>query len=153
MEVILLETMRHLGAVGEKVKVKPGFARNYLVPYNKAIYANKENLANFEAQRDILLAKEAEKLAEAQRTAEKLLGVVLEIAVQASDEGKLYGSVGPVEILTALEEKTGLVFSKHQLHMPEGVIRHLGEYQHSLSLHTAVDCVITTNVVMVAIAE
>ena len=146
MEVILQEKIHNLGDLGDKVKVKPGFGRNYLIPQGKAVPATAENLAKVEARRAELEKAEAEQLAEAQARAEKINGLKLTIARKAAEEGKLYGSVAPADIVEAAEA-AGAEIGKHEIHMPEGPIRVVGEYELNVSLHADVECTITIEVV------
>src|SRR4030066_1021681 len=104
MEVILLEKVRNLGDLGEQVKVKSGFARNYLIPYGKAVTANEENRAKFEAQRAKLEMAQADALGKAQARAEKLTGFTVQIVRKVGEEGKLFGSVGIRDICAAMKQ-------------------------------------------------
>jgi large subunit ribosomal protein L9 len=134
MQVILMEKIGHLGALGDQVNVKPGYARNYLLPQKKAVQANAENIAKFEAQRAELEKAAAELLAAAQKRAEALQGLSIEIAAKASDEGKLFGSIGVREITLSLKEK-GADIENKELDLPTGIIRHIGEYDAFAQLH------------------
>ncbi|MCX7091380.1 MAG: 50S ribosomal protein L9 [Legionellales bacterium] len=134
MQVILLEKIRNLGALGDKVKVKPGYGRNYLIPQNKAVYGTEKNIEIFEGQRAELEKKAALEFSKAQARAEKIQGLVLVIASQASDEGKLYGSVGVLEIKNALDAK-GIEINRREINMPEGVFHSVGIYSVGLQLH------------------
>lgn len=134
MDVILLEKIGNLGEIGETTSVKSGFARNFLFPKGKAIPATKANLAEFEARKSELLAAHNEKVAEAQGRAGKVNGVKLVMEVNASDEGKLFGSVGTKDIADALNEQSGSDIQKSEVLMPHGVIRELGEYEITLDL-------------------
>lgn len=146
MEVILQEKIHNLGDLGDKVKVKPGFGRNYLIPQGKAVPATAENVARVEAQRAELEKAQAEQLAEARGRAERINGLKLTIARKAAEEGKLYGSVAPADIVEAAEA-AGTELGKHEIHMPEGPIRVVGEYELHVSLHADVECNITVEVV------
>lgn len=146
MEVILLESVNNLGVLGDKVRVKPGYARNFLVPQRKAVFATTGNIAKFEARRAELERMEAEKLAEAKTRAEKINATRITITAAVSDEGKLYGSVGPAELVDALAQQ-GLTVCKSEVTMPEGVIRFIGDYDVTLILHSAVHAVIHVSVV------
>lgn len=146
MEVILLEKIHNLGVLGDQVRVKPGYGRNYLIPQGKAVPATAENVARFEAQRAELEKVQAEQMAEAQQRAEKLNGLKLTITRKAAEEGKLYGSVATADIVEAAEA-AGAELGKHELHMPEGPIRVVGEYELHVSLHADVECTITVAVV------
>ncbi len=133
MEVILLEKMGKVGDVGDQITVKAGYARNYLFPFSKAIPATKENIATFEARRGELLKKAAEKLEGEQKRAALLSGVVVTIEANASDEGKLYGSVGTREIAKAASD-AGHVIDKSEVELPEGALQQTGEYEITIHL-------------------
>lgn len=145
MEVILQEKIHNLGSLGDQVKVKPGYGRNYLIPQGKAVPATPENVAKFEARRAELEKAQAEQLAAAQARSGKLNGLKLTIARKAAEEGKLYGSVATADIVEAAEA-AGAELEKHELHMPEP-IRAIGEYELHVSLHADVECTITVAVV------
>ncbi len=134
MNVILLEPLGNLGELGEEVSVKPGFARNFLLPQRKAVRATDENRKLFEGQRLDLERVADERLSVAQGRAGKLEGIELTIVVKAGEEGKLYGSVGTQDIATALTEQ-GPEIQKSEVRLPEGVIRAIGEYQVGVQLH------------------
>ena len=147
MEVILLTKIDNLGDLGDKVKVKPGYARNFLIPSGKAKFATAENLAEFEARRAELEKIAAESLANAEARKAELDGYKIQITAKASgDEGKLFGSVGPVDIANALNE-AGKAVEKKELRMPAGAFRHIGEYQVDIHLHTDVNATINVEVV------
>lgn len=146
MEIILLEKVQNLGNLGQKVKVKPGYGRNFLIPTGKAIPATEANIAEFEKRRAELEAAAAEKLAAAQSRTEKLEGLDITIARKASDEGKLFGSVSNADIADAITA-AGVEVSKAEVRMPHGAIRSTGEFQISLHFHTDVDASLTVNVV------
>lgn len=137
MKVILLEKIHNLGELGAIVNVKPGFGRNYLIPYGKALPATKVNLAEVEARRSELekIAKEA--LDTAQKRAETFKNVVIKIVAKAKDEGTLYGSVGVREIVEALHEK-GLEIEKKEVMLPSGPIHSVGEFEVELMFHSDV---------------
>ena len=137
MNVILLEKIGNLGDLGDEVSVKPGFARNYLLPQGKAVTADDENRTVFEGRRAELEASANEKLAEANTRAEKLTDKELSIAVKSGEEGRLYGSVGTQNIADALTAE-GIPVERSEIRMPEGVIRVLGEYEIAIQLHTDV---------------
>jgi len=147
MEVILLEKIRNLGDLGKKVKVKAGFARNFLLPQKKAIPANEANLHKFEERRAELEKRAAETLAEAKQRAEKgeAIGAIT-IGAKASEEGKLYGSVGIAEVAEALE-KAGLKAEKSEIKLPVSAIRHTGEYEIHLYFHSDVSITVKVNVI------
>ena len=137
MQVILLEKVQNLGGLGDKVKVKPGYGRNYLVPLGKAIPATERNLAIFEAKRAELEAAAQDRLAVAQRRVAALTDVVVTLTAIASEEGKLYGSIGPREISEALAQ-LGHEVSKSEVILSAGPIRTVGETNVKLHLHA--DC-------------
>lgn len=141
MEVILLEKIANLGGLGDKVTVKAGFGRNYLLPQGKATAATAENIALFEARRAELEKAAAEKLAAAQARAEKLNGLEVNIVAKAGDEGKLFGSVGTQDIADAINA-AGVEVVKSEVRLPEGTIRQAGEYEIAVQLHTEVDAVV-----------
>jgi len=148
MEVILLEKVDNVGVLGDKVTVKSGYARNFLIPTGKAVFASAENVAAFEERRAELEKQAADKLAAAQaRKAqiEALEGGVT-IAHQAGEEGKLFGSVGTADIVAAVEQK-GVELHKSEVRMPEGAFREIGEYEVDLHLHADVDVTIKVAVV------
>lgn len=138
MEVILLEQVENLGGIGDKVKVKPGYGRNYLIPQGKATPATPENLAAFEAKRAELEAKAAEDLAEAQARAEKVAELKLVIPVKAGSEGKLFGSIGTIDIADAAS-RAGVELARSEIRLPEGPIRVVGEHTVEVHLHTDVN--------------
>ena len=146
MNVILLEKIGNLGDLGDEVSVKPGFARNYLLPQGKAVTADDENRSVFEGRRAELEASANEKLAEANTRAEKLVDKELSIAVKSGEEGRLYGSVGTQNIADALTAE-GIPVERSEIRMPEGVIRVLGEYEIAIQLHTDVTAQIKVIVV------
>lgn len=137
MQVILLDKVGRLGNVGTQVNVKPGFARNFLIPFGKAVPATARNVAEFDARRAELEAAAAAKLAEAQKRAEVLAAVSITIATNAGDEGKLFGSIGTRDIADALT-KAGHATTKAEVRMPEGPIREVGEFQIDIQLHSDV---------------
>ncbi|MAD08539.1 MAG: 50S ribosomal protein L9 [Gammaproteobacteria bacterium] len=137
MNVILLERVNNLGDLGDEVAVKPGFARNYLIPNSKAVQANKANRAYFEERRADLEKAANEKLTEAEARAEQLAETVVTIMVKSGEEGRLYGSVGTQDIADALV-RDGHVVVRSEVRMPEGAIRSLGEYEIALQLHSDV---------------
>lgn len=142
MEVILLDKLAHLGGLGDKVKVRNGYARNYLLPQKKAVMATKENLAKFEAQRAELEAKIAAELKAAEDRAAKLAEIgTVTILAKAGDEGKLFGSIGTRDIADALTA-AGCEIHKSEVRLPEGVLRSVGEHEIALQLHADVKSVI-----------
>ncbi len=146
MQVILLEKIDNVGALGDLVDVKSGFARNFLLPQGKAEMATKTNIEAFQARRAELEKIQAETLAAAQARAEKLEGLVVSITSRSGTEGKLFGSVGTEEIRTAIAE-SGTEVEKKEIRMPDGPLRNVGEHPISLHLHADVDAQITVNVI------
>lgn len=137
MQVILLEKVRNLGSLGDKVEVTAGYGRNYLIPQNKAVFATEKNVIAFEKRRAELEKKEQQSLSAAEQRAAKLNDVTITISAQASEEGKLYGSVGPNEIKDALKEKSFDV-SKREIVMPEGPLHSVGQYVVDIHVHSDV---------------
>lgn len=142
MEVILLDKVENLGGIGDKVKVKPGYARNYLLPQGKAARATPENIAEFEARRAELEAKAAAVIAEAKARAEKIEGLKLTITAKVGSEGKLFGSVGPVDISEAAEA-AGVTIERSEVRLAEGPLRTVGEHEVEVHLHSEVSVPIT----------
>lgn len=138
MEVILLEKVGKLGAIGDKVAVRSGYGRNYLIPQGKAIFATVENIAAFEHRRAELEKAAVERRAEAESRAAKLeaLGSV-QIAANAGEEGKLFGSIGTRDIADALTA-AGVEVSKSEVKLPEGVLREIGQYDVDIQFHSEV---------------
>lgn len=139
MEVILLEKIRNLGALGDRVKVKRGYGRNYLIPQSKAVYATEDNILKFEKRRAELEKVQAQKYEEAlarQRSLEAL-GGVLTITAKAGEEGKLFGSIGTRDLAEALT-KAGFPTEKREISLPSGTLRMTGEYEITLELHSDV---------------
>ena len=147
MEVILLENIENLGSVGDKVNVKSGFARNYLVPQAKAKIATAANLAEFEAIRAELEKAAAEALATAESRKQEIeaLGTI-EVTAKVGSEGKLFGSIGVADVCAAIETK-GQTVEKSEIRMPEGALRSVGEHIVDIHLYTDVDTQVTINIV------
>jgi len=137
MEVILLEKVRNLGNLGDKVQVKSGYGRNYLIPQNKAVFATPKSIELFEQRRAELEKKAQQALSEAEQRAAKLNDTTLIISAMASDEGKLYGSVSVNEIKDALIEKD-IQVSKREIVMPEGPIHSVGNFVVEIHVHSDV---------------
>ncbi|KTD73386.1 50S ribosomal protein L9 [Legionella tucsonensis] len=137
MEVILLEKVRNLGSLGDKVNVKAGYGRNFLIPQNKAVFATPKNIELFEQRRVELEKKAQQALATAEQRAAKLNDTTLVINAMASDEGKLYGSVGVNEIKDALTEK-GVDVIKREIVMPEGPLHSIGNFEVEIHVHSDV---------------
>jgi large subunit ribosomal protein L9 len=146
MEVILLDKVGKLGHIGDKVAVKPGFGRNFLIPQGKAVPATEENLKAFEARRAELEATAAEKLTEAQTRAEKLHDMNITITANAGEEGKLFGSIGTKDIADAIVA-AGSAVDKSEVRLPEGTLREVGEYEIDIQLHADVTQAIKLNIV------
>lgn len=146
MEVILLEKVANLGSLGDKVKVKAGYGRNFLLPYGKAVPATEANLKAFEERRAELEKAAAEKLAAAQSRAEALEGASFTISSKAGDEGKLFGSIGVRDIADAITTG-GTEVEKSEVRLPEGPIRVTGEYDIELQLHSDVEVTVKLAVV------
>ena len=138
MEVILLEKIANLGNLGDKVTVKAGYGRNFLLPQGKAAPATPENVAEFEARRAELERAAAEVLATAQARAEQLNELVVTLTANVGEEGKLFGSIGTQDIADALTA-SGIEVAKSEVRLPEGTIRQTGEYDIQLQLHAEVD--------------
>jgi len=151
MEVILLERVGKLGNLGDKVNVKPGFGRNFLFPYGKAVPATAANLADFESRRAELEKAAAEQRAGSEARAAKIEGADVTIAANAGEDGKLFGSVGTREIADALNAATGSDIDKSEVRLPEGALRHTGEFELDIQLHS--DVTVTVKVTVAAESE
>jgi large subunit ribosomal protein L9 len=145
MEVILLEKVQNLGNLGDLVRVKPGYARNYLVPKGIATPATEANKAAFEERRKELEKAANEKLQEAQARADKMAGASVEISRKASEEGKLFGSVSTTDIADAMNE-AGHELAKSEIHLSEGPLKIVGEHEVAVSLHPEVHFTVVVNV-------
>ncbi|PIV32345.1 MAG: 50S ribosomal protein L9 [Lysobacterales bacterium CG02_land_8_20_14_3_00_62_12] len=145
MELILVQKVTNLGALGDKVNVKPGYGRNYLVPQGKAVFATAANIADFEKRRAEFEAKADSQLSSASARKEKLESAVVTIRANASTEGKLYGSVGPRDIAEAFSA-AGFPLVKAEVILPEGPIRRTGENEVQITLHADVHCSVKVNV-------
>ena len=146
MQVILLERVQNLGELGESVKVKPGYARNYLIPQGQAVIATPGNVADFEARRAELEQQEAQALAAVQSRADALEGKEITFARKTGEEGKLFGSVGPQDIADALTE-TGTPVSRNEVRLASDTLRQVGDYQVGVHLYASVEASITVHVV------
>ncbi len=146
MDVILLSKVENLGALGDKVSVRSGYARNYLIPQGKAKFATADNIAEFEARRAELEAQAAEILTQAETRKTKLDGVEITIPAKEASEGKLFGSVNNIDVLEALTQ-AGHEVEKRELRMPDGAFRTIGEFEVELHLHTDVNATITIKIV------
>ena len=138
MDVILLEKIANLGNLGDKVTIKNGYGRNYLIPQGKAAPATPAKIAEFEARRAELEKLAAEKLAAATARAEALANLKVVIKHKTGDEGRLFGSVGTQNIAEAATA-AGVAVQKNEVRLPNGVIRQIGEYSITINLHTDVD--------------
>ena len=145
MEVILLEKIANLGNLGDKVTIKSGYGRNYLVPQGKAVPATATKIAEFEARRAELEKAAAEKLSAAQKLGNELNKLQIVITQKAGDEGRLFGSVGTHNIAEAITV-AGIAIEKHQIRLPNGAIRHIGEYPIDINLHSDVIVTLTIKV-------
>jgi large subunit ribosomal protein L9 len=147
MEVILMENVENLGSVGDKVNVKSGFARNYLVPHGKAKMATAANLAEFEAIRAELekAAADALQAAEARKQEIEALGAI-EITARVGSEGKLFGSIGVADVSDSIASLGGNV-EKSEIRMPEGALRTVGEHIVDIHLYTDIDTQVTVNII------
>ncbi|MFI4922446.1 MAG: 50S ribosomal protein L9 [Burkholderiales bacterium] len=145
MQVILLEKLVNLGKLGDVVKVKEGFARNYLIPQGKAKRATPANIAEFELRRAELEKTESEVLASAQEQAAKMQGLMVQITQKAGVDGKLFGSVTNVDITEALQAQ-GFPIQKAAIRMPHGPLKQVGDYNISVVLHSDVTANITVSV-------
>lgn len=137
MQVILLEKVGRLGNLGDQVNVKPGYGRNFLIPFGKAVAATKTNVAEFEQRRAELEAAAAERRGAAEARAAQLVELVVTIAANAGDEGKLFGSIGTRDIADAITA-AGVAVEKSEVRLPNGVIRELGEFDVDVQLHSDV---------------
>ena len=146
MQIILLEKVLNLGNLGEVVKVKDGYARNFLIPHKKAKRATPAALAEFEARRAELEKLAAEKLAAAQAVADKLNGAAVSVARKSAMDGRLFGSVGNADIAEALKA-AGFDVDKSAVRLPEGPLKMIGEFPVEVALHTDVLATVTVNVV------
>ena len=142
MEVILLEKVGKLGALGDRVTVKGGYARNFLLPQGRAVLANEANVAEFEARRAELERSAQEQLDAANTRAEALNGKTVDITAKAGDEGKLFGSIGTRDIAEAAEAN-GLTLDKSEVRLPEGPLRNTGEHEVQCQVHAEVFATIT----------
>ena len=147
MEVILLENIGNLGGLGDKVDVKAGYGRNFLIPHGKAVAATANNLAEFETRRAELEAIAAEALSAAEARAEAInaLGLV-SIEANAGEEGKLFGSVGTRDIAAAVTA-AGCDIDKAEVRLPEGALRDLGEYEVAIQVHGDVTAMVVIAVI------
>ena len=146
MKVILLDRVENLGAIGDLVSVKSGYGRNYLIPNGKAALATAKNIKELEKKKEELERRAAEQLEAANSRGDLIKGMSLTVSANVESEGKLYGSVGPVDIVEAFE-KVGVSVERSEIRMPDGPIRDVGESEISLHFHSDVDIPVTLNVV------
>ncbi|MEW8508291.1 MAG: 50S ribosomal protein L9 [Candidatus Thiodiazotropha sp.] len=146
MEIILLQKVDNLGDLGEKVNVKSGYGRNFLIPSGKAVPATDENVKIFEARRAELEKEAAEKLQAAEARKAKLDGLAVSITCKAGDEGRLFGSVGTADISRAVADK-GVDLAKKEVMLPNGPFRVAGEYEVDLHLHADVNASIKLTII------
>ena len=142
MEVILLEKVENLGNLGDRVNVKPGYGRNFLIPSGKATPATEEHIKAFEERRAELEQAAAGSLASAEARRDQLADMTITITAKAGEEGKLFGSVGTSDIAEAVVA-AGVNIERHEVRLPEGAFRQVGEYQVDIHLHTDVNTEIT----------
>lgn len=146
MNVILLENVENVGGIGDVVKVKPGYGRNFLLPQGKAALATPENMKNIEARRADLEKAASEELGKAQARAASITGVELVITANSGSEGKLFGSVGPIDIAEAFAA-IQVEVERSEIRMPDGPIHELGEFQIGVHLHSEVNAETTVRIV------
>lgn len=146
MDVILLEKVENLGNIGDKVSVKPGYGRNFLLPQGKAALCTKANLAEVEARRAELEKAAAEEFSAAKARADLIDGMSLVIQANVGAEGKLFGSVGPIDIEEAFE-KVGVEVARSEIRMPDGPIHETGDFSIGLHLHTDINVEVNVKVV------
>jgi large subunit ribosomal protein L9 len=146
MQVILLEKVGRLGDLGDQVNVKPGYGRNFLIPFGKAVAATKDNIAEFERRRAELEAAANARRAAAEARAASMAELVVTIGANAGDEGKLFGSIGTRDIADAIVA-AGIEVNKSEVRLPNGVIRDTGEYDISIQVHSDITQVIKLKVV------
>jgi len=146
MNVILLETVENLGGIGDLVKVKPGYGRNFLLPQGKAALATAKNMKAIEARRADLEKAAAEELTKARERSKAFEGVELVIQANAGSEGKLFGSVGPVDIVEALAA-VQVEVERAEVRMPDGPIQEVGEFTIGIHLHSEINAEVSVKVV------
>ncbi|MBT6274441.1 MAG: 50S ribosomal protein L9 [Chromatiales bacterium] len=145
MEIILLDKVVSLGQLGDVVNVKPGYARNFLIPHGKAVRASKANREVFEERRVELERQLGERLSTAQKRADAMAGLAVEVAAKAGEGGKLFGSVGPQDIVDAATA-SGVEIERSEIHMADGPIRQTGDYEVEVRVHHDVICTLTVKV-------
>lgn len=150
MQIILLEKIRKLGDFGQTVQVASGYARNYLIPKGLAVMASPSNALHFEQRRKELEAAAQQRLSAAQQRATALEAVTITIAAQASDEGRLYGSIGASDIAKALKEQKGFVCDRHEIRLATGPLREVGSFTFEVHLHAEVNVPVALEIVAAA---
>lgn len=146
MEVILLEKVRNLGGLGDQVKVRAGFARNYLIPYGKAVTATPENRARFEARRAELERAQNEALGRARERAEQLNGFTVQIVRKIAEDGTMYGSVTNRDIAEAIKQ-AGFEIERSEIVLPQGPIKTIGDHEIPVTLHAEVSVKLIVSVI------
>jgi len=146
MDIILLEKVRNLGNLGDQVRVRSGYGRNFLIPQGKAAIANAANKAQFEVRRAELEKVQAGMLGEAKARAEKMNGASIKITAKAGEEGKLFGSIGTADIAEAMTQ-AGFALERAEIHLPAGPLKQIGDFEIPVSLHAEVNLTITVSVV------
>jgi len=145
MQIILLEKVANLGSLGDVVRVRDGFARNFLIPHGKAKRATRENLAEFEQRRTELEAAQSQQLEQAQEKAAKLEGLMVQVTQKAGVDGKLFGSVTNADVSEALKNQ-GFDVPKSSVRMPQGPLKSVGDHPLKIALHTDVVVTVTVSV-------
>jgi len=146
MQVILLEKVESLGDLGDQVRVRPGYARNYLIPQGKARYATPDNVAEFERRRAEYEQRMREALEAAQERRDRLEGLAVTVTARAGGEGKLFGSIGPGDIARVISD-AGVAVERREVRLPNGPIRQTGEHEVEVRLHPEVTASVNVNVV------
>tara|TARA_B100000029_G_scaffold340923_1_gene333190 strand:- start:10 stop:549 length:540 start_codon:yes stop_codon:yes gene_type:complete len=146
MEIILKEDIQNLGKIGDVVTVKPGYARNYLVPEGKAAFATEENLKNLEVQKEELQRKQEEELVLLREQSSKFENLSLTIEANVTEEGTLYGSIGTVDIANAASDK-GFELERSLINLPDGAIKTIGEHEVNLIFHPEIQVKISVEIV------
>ncbi len=147
MEVILLSRIEQLGDLGDIVRVKPGYARNYLIPQKKAKFATPENIAEFERRKAELKRQSGDELTRARARQEKLDGISINVTARVSGGNKLFGSVGSAEIIEAIRNNCAEEVQRREVRLPKEALREIGTFPITLALHADVDAVIKVNIV------
>ncbi len=146
MQIVLLEKVENLGDIGEQVNVRPGYARNFLIPQRKALPLTPANVRKIEERRAELEAEATRQLEDAKARHEKLNGQVLVIQAKAGPEGRLFGSIGPQDVVEQIQAVLGIQLERRHVRMPNGPVRELGDEQLTIHLHTDVEATLTLRV-------